>query len=132
MTHTFAELELSPAAYDEIRQKLQAAGYDHAFMEDGALDMHGIGVTREKVGSSSPNDLPRYQCIKIVQALEIDSVVGETMYFIQPRQIMARAKPGMFTRYTPVKGDFLVIYEDGYESVSPRTAFLKGYVRIEE
>lgn len=48
-THTYAELELSPAAYDEIAQKLRAAGYDHAFMEDGAIDMHGIGVTKADV-----------------------------------------------------------------------------------
>ncbi len=46
-THTFAELGISAAAYDEIRGKLEAAGYQHAFMEPGAIDMHGIGVTRE-------------------------------------------------------------------------------------
>lgn len=46
-THTYAELELSKAAYDEIAKKLRDAGYDHAFMEDGTIDMHGIGVTRE-------------------------------------------------------------------------------------
>jgi hypothetical protein len=51
-THTYAELELSPAAYDEIAEKLKAAGYDHSFMvgEDvnghDTIDMHGIGVTR--------------------------------------------------------------------------------------
>jgi hypothetical protein len=45
-THTYAELELSPAAYEEISRKLREAGYDHAFMDDGAIDMHGIGVTK--------------------------------------------------------------------------------------
>lgn len=45
-THTFAELELSQSAYDEIATKLRDAGYDHAFTEGGAIDMHGIGVTR--------------------------------------------------------------------------------------
>lgn len=49
-THTFAELELSPAAYDEIAAKLREAGYDHAFCDRSegppAIDMHGIGVTR--------------------------------------------------------------------------------------
>lgn len=47
-THTFAELELSKAAYDEIATKLRAAGYDHAFIDDGIIDMHGIGVTVEE------------------------------------------------------------------------------------
>lgn len=46
MTHTFAELEVSAAAYDEIRKLLEEAGYQHAFMEDGVIDMHGIGLTK--------------------------------------------------------------------------------------
>ena len=46
VTHTFATLELSPVAYAEIREKLKAAGYEHAFMESGIIDMHGIGVAQ--------------------------------------------------------------------------------------
>jgi hypothetical protein len=45
-THTLAALELSPGAYDEIRGKLEEAGYQHAFLEDGLIGLHGIGVTR--------------------------------------------------------------------------------------
>lgn len=45
-THTYAELRVSEEAYDEIRALLEAAGYQHAFMEDGAIDMHGIGLTK--------------------------------------------------------------------------------------
>ncbi len=45
-THTYAVLELSPSAYSEIREKLAAAGYHHAFNGD-VIDMHGIGVTTE-------------------------------------------------------------------------------------
>lgn len=44
-TRTYATLELSREAYDEIAAKLRAAGYDHSFMENGVIDMHGIGVT---------------------------------------------------------------------------------------
>ena len=47
MTHTYVVLELSPAAYDEIAGKLKAAAYDHAFGDDGEIDMHGIAVKRE-------------------------------------------------------------------------------------
>lgn len=50
-THTVALLELSEAAYQEIRGKLEAAGYQHAFGEtDGIpfVDMSGIGVTASK------------------------------------------------------------------------------------
>jgi len=43
-THTFAILEVSPAVYEEIREKLKAAGYQHAFMADGSIDMYGIAI----------------------------------------------------------------------------------------
>lgn len=54
-THTYALLELSPAAYDEIAGKLRAAGYHHAF-NDGVIDMHGIGIASEK---AKPVTAPR-------------------------------------------------------------------------
>lgn len=46
-THTYAVLEISQSAYDEIHEKLSVAGYHHAFdNDDGApiIDMHGIAV----------------------------------------------------------------------------------------
>lgn len=51
-TYTFAELEVSPATYDEIRQLLEEAGYRHAFLDGGAIDMHGIGLVRGETGPS--------------------------------------------------------------------------------
>lgn len=49
MTHTYAILEISTAAYKEIKEKLEAAGYEHAFRDykngDGVvIDMHGIAL----------------------------------------------------------------------------------------
>lgn len=54
MTYTYAVLEVSPAAYQEIRAKLVAAGYQdavHVDRDGGAtrrrtelLDMHGIAL----------------------------------------------------------------------------------------
>lgn len=52
-THTYATLEVSGAAYDEIANKLKAADYGHAFMDDGAIDMHGIGITRGSAQASA-------------------------------------------------------------------------------
>lgn len=43
MTHTFATLSVSERTYREIEQKLRAADYHHVF-QDGAIDMHGIGL----------------------------------------------------------------------------------------
>jgi len=46
-SRTYAILEVTPAVYAEIRDKLAAAGYDHAFhCEDGSevIDMHGLAI----------------------------------------------------------------------------------------
>lgn len=46
-THSYAILEVSPAAYDEIRRKLEAAGYADQFHSDDGqevIDMHGIAI----------------------------------------------------------------------------------------
>lgn len=45
-THTVATLEVSSAAYDEIASRLRAASYDHSFLDDGVIDMHGIGLVK--------------------------------------------------------------------------------------
>lgn len=48
MIYTYAILEVSAQAYREIRAKLVAAGYEHAFHEDDGrevIDMHGIALT---------------------------------------------------------------------------------------
>lgn len=44
MTHTLALMELSDDAYNEILGALQSADYSHCILEDGTLDMSGIGV----------------------------------------------------------------------------------------
>lgn len=47
-THTYVTLELSRAAYDEIKGKMLAAKYQHAINAEGEIDMHGIAVTAEQ------------------------------------------------------------------------------------
>ena len=47
MTYTYAILDVSANAYREIREKLAAAGYQHAFADQGdgeVIDMHGIAL----------------------------------------------------------------------------------------
>jgi len=36
-------------------------------------------------------------------------------------------RDAMIARYIPVVGDYLVEYEDGYRSISPKKAFEEGY-----
>lgn len=46
-THTYTTLEISQSAFDEIKGKLEAAGYQDQFQKDGdvlLVDMHGIAV----------------------------------------------------------------------------------------
>ena len=53
MKYTYALLPVSQATYDEIWEKLRAAGYDEAFHQDATLtslngqviDMHGIWLS---------------------------------------------------------------------------------------
>lgn len=64
-THTYAELGLSEQAYNEIESKLREADYGHAFMEDGTIDMHGIGVTKARKcpqWGKGPCVFPRCDC----------------------------------------------------------------------
>lgn len=56
MTYTYAILKVSRGTYDEIRQKLKAAAYDHAFHRDGAvevIDMHGVALQEEAVDDTT-------------------------------------------------------------------------------
>lgn len=45
---------------------------------------------------------------------------------------MVTLRPDTFKRYFPQPGDYLVVYDDGYKSISPRKAFEDGYTRIPE
>jgi hypothetical protein len=50
MTHTFAALDISAAAFEEIKQRLEAVSYQHTFIKtDGQdlIDMQGIALKRE-------------------------------------------------------------------------------------
>lgn len=73
-THTFAELAISKAAYDEIASKLREAEYNHVFMEGGVIDMHGIGLVVEE---NSPVDLLAHLAL-----LEVEP--GDTLVLRSP------------------------------------------------
>ena len=78
--------------------------------------------------------LPQYRCHKVVRAAEIigvRSVNDRTSLLCLNTggcsMIHTQVPTTMFARYTPVKGDFYVIYDDGYASISPRGPFKEGY-----
>lgn len=82
---------------------------------------------------NEPTDqLAIYQSEKRVLAGRITEVVPAGCYVENDggeTGILRIYQPGMTARYTPVVGDFWVVYEDGYQSISPRAAFEAGYVR---
>ncbi len=78
---------------------------------------------------------PLYQSHKKVRALEIDNLevhIDEgtaKLTFIDKSYNSIIISLAMITRYKPVSGDFYIVYEDSYESFSPRKAFLDGYTK---
>lgn len=57
-THTYVHLEVSRAAYEEIKYRLAACGWEHAILntdrsDDEVLDMNGIALVREPLARST-------------------------------------------------------------------------------
>lgn len=83
---------------------------------------------------SEPNDgLTQFQSIKTVLAGEIALVRpdGCMVRDADGTEVFRRAPDGMYDRYEPSAGDFWLIYEDGYQSISPRESFMAGYLPID-
>lgn len=78
---------------------------------------------------TTKREMPRYRSHKTIQALKIKTVQGESLTFEDGYPAMD-LEPKVFVRYTPKPGDYLVVYEDGYKSISPAKAFEEGYTRI--
>ena len=75
--------------------------------------------------------LPKWQSHKTVHAARIKGIDGEEMTLEGVNgDVNVTAAPQMFTRYRPVVGDYYVVYDDGYASISPRQAFETGYHRF--
>lgn len=84
--------------------------------------------------------LPQWKCHKLVRAAAIEKIemtvvaLDEviTLHLAGTTETWsARSDHAIFSRYKPQLGDYLVVYEDGYTSLSPAKAFEEGYTRIE-
>lgn len=65
-TRTYALLEVSSAAYEEIGKALRAAGYDHAFHHDDdygtVINMQGLALKRWSAGQPKESNVnPQHQ-----------------------------------------------------------------------
>ncbi len=81
------------------------------------------------------SEMPRYRCHKEVHALKIafaawqpDGTAKVTFYGPGYAPIILAAE--VVSRLFPQAGDYLVVYRDGYRSISPGKEFEDGYTRI--
>jgi hypothetical protein len=84
--------------------------------------------------------MAEYQCFKVVQAAEIKSVAqleesNDLSLIIgipgTDVDLPYLAAEELTQRYKPETGDYLVLYENGYVSISPKKVFEDGYSKIE-
>lgn len=82
----------------------------------------------------SQSEMPRYVSHKKVWALQINEAWKTPsdvvhLSFRDPGFATRVVEQAVVSRYFPQPGDYLVQYEDGYLSISPKKAFEDGYTR---
>jgi hypothetical protein len=79
------------------------------------------------------NGMQAWQSKKTVLAGRIVEIVEAGCYVENALEGVSHLRlydEGMTARYTPTVGDYWVIYEDGYQAISPKTPFEAGYDRV--
>lgn len=76
--------------------------------------------------------MARWQSNKIVLAGQIEEVVPAGCYVknADGSATLRLFEPNMTARMTPSIGDYWVIYEDGYQALSPKAAFVAGHTLL--
>ena len=78
--------------------------------------------------------LPQYQCHKIVKASKIVEMemksTGGALVQLEDLEEPVMLMADFVLRFKPATGNYIVVYEDGYVSVSPAHAIASGYTRI--
>ena len=77
-----------------------------------------------------PDGLHAFRSTKRVMAGRIAEVCPAGCYVLDDggNGMFRPYAPNMTARYTPVVGDWWIVYPDGYQSISPKAAFEDGYV----
>ena len=71
----------------------------------------------------------RVRAAQIVRVV-LDPTSGAISIATDNPNVFDEMPNAMVARYTPVVGDYLVEYEDGYRSISPKKAFEDGYAEV--
>jgi hypothetical protein len=86
-------------------------------------------------GRPPTTGMQQFQSVKVIRAGEITELVAAGCYVREAdgSAVFREYWPKMTARFKPTVGDFWVVYEgDGYESLSPRAAFVTGYVALDQ
>jgi len=75
------------------------------------------------------SNMPRYRCHKEVRAFEMGKIEGNRIFPIDG-EIPFTMEPDFMTRHNLNQPGYIVFYEDGYRSFSPKDVFEKGYTKI--
>lgn len=77
------------------------------------------------------NHLPLYKCHKQVRAALIEHVdLKNGTIELKTTHASILVSAAWYAKNQPKTGGYYVVYEDGYTSFSPATAFESGYTRI--
>jgi hypothetical protein len=99
MTHSYAVLNVSPAAYQEIRALLASSGYQHAFHQDDGrevIDMHGIALAVAPLGGI------------MTTRDEQQAVLAETLYRVVVGTALFGGRLPAAQNLPPLEGEALV------------------------
>lgn len=83
------------------------------------------------------SEMPKYRCHKVVRAMQIAEVLRRqnvhSCVVIPSDETLApiSISGDWVHRHKPEPGGYYVVYEDGYASYSPATAFEEGYDLID-
>ncbi len=113
------------------------------FINPDVLDaIYGRDVVATK--NKDSKEMPKYKCHKVVGALQIKEVrpysikqlsgIYEKGFFldvVEPGYEPIKVSQDFIVKHNPQVGNYYVVYEDGYKSISPAKAFEAGYTKID-
>ncbi len=82
--------------------------------------------------SWAEKNLTAYRSHKVVRAAKIVGVNIETGVITMLGGQHFQASQPFLAKHRPAENDWLIVYADGFASISPNAAFVNGYTRVED
>lgn len=77
------------------------------------------------------NKFPVYKCHKLVRAFKIETIIKYSIY-PEGHNIPVVMDYEFKGKHNPQEGGYIIYYNDGYVSYSPKEAFEEGYTLLKE